>query len=144
LTELWAAGEPTTTGHYPVNTAERLRERIRRFFWMAERQGGPVGFVCGSLADGGRDAWLYQVAQPSEACLELGQLYVHPNPRGQGIGGELVERLLAEARAAGIERHVVASAGCDWEPIRRFYERHGFRPWHFRMFTGESTEERRE
>jgi GNAT superfamily N-acetyltransferase len=86
---------------------------------------------------------LYQVVEAGERHLCLEQLYVLSERRGGGIGSTLVQRLLTEARAHGIETCLVQSQNLDWQPPLRFYQKQGFRPWYFQMFTGLSTEERR-
>ncbi len=52
----------------------------------------------------------------------LASLYVRPDARGRGIGGELVRRALEAARASGVKRlYVVAAHSED------FYARQGWR-----------------
>ena len=46
--------------------------------------------------------------------------------RGEGIGRQLLERVLTEARAAGAERLVLATATADIGNLR-FYQRCGLR-----------------
>ena len=141
LTELWAT-EPSTTGHYQVNFAEDLQRELGSYFWVAEDEGQVVGFIIGRVnGDAARDMH-YQILQEGEDHLSLHQLYVHPDHRNRGFGSQLVSRLFAEAASNGIHRHFVMSANQDWEKTLRFYQKQGFRPWYFRMFTGLSTEER--
>ncbi|HEX5857467.1 MAG TPA: GNAT family N-acetyltransferase [Microbacterium sp.] len=56
----------------------------------------------------------------------LDELYVEPGLRGGGIGGALIERLLADAIAAGISAVEINVDEGDVD-AQRFYERHGFR-----------------
>jgi GNAT superfamily N-acetyltransferase len=140
LTERWAT-EPSTTGHYPVNFPEALRERIGPYFWVAECEGQVVGFIVGTVNGDASNRLIYQVCRPGEAHLSLHQIYVHPDHRNRGLGSRLVTCLFEEAAAHGIHRHLVMSANTDWPRTMRFYARHGFRPWYFKMFTGSSTEE---
>jgi ribosomal protein S18 acetylase RimI-like enzyme len=143
LTELWAM-EPSTTGHYPVNFAEDLRRRLGPYFWVAEDAAQVVGFIIGTLNGDTARSLHYQVLRKGEDHLSLDQLYVHPDHRRQGVGSQLVAHLFQEASSRGIHRHLVMSANTDWQRTMRFYEKHGFRMWYFRMFTGYSTEERPE
>ncbi len=62
----------------------------------------------------------------SDGRAEMKRLYVRPRARGSGAGYLLVERALAEARAAGYEAMIL-----DTLPVmgsaQRLYERFGFR-----------------
>ncbi|MDQ5854210.1 MAG: GNAT family N-acetyltransferase [Chloroflexota bacterium] len=140
LTELWAS-EPSTTGHYEYNSVEKLRTRLGSYFWVAEHNTQVIGFIVGVANAAGCQNMHYQVLRQGENYLSLDQLYVHPNHRGRGVGNELVKRLFAAAQANGIHRHLVLSANTDWQRTLGFYQKHGFRPWFFMMFTGPSTEE---
>jgi hypothetical protein len=72
------------------------------------------------------------------AVIELTKLWAaEPSTTGH----YLVARLFEEAAARGIHRHIMISMNTDWPCTLRFYEKHGFRPWFFTMFTGTSTEE---
>ncbi len=54
---------------------------------------------------------------------ELGQFYLAPARQGRGLGGKVLELLLAETDAAGlpVRLHVLKQS-----PAARLYERHGF------------------
>ena len=54
----------------------------------------------------------------------LEELYVVPDRRGQGIGGELIERAFAVARERGSETFQVNVDESDVD-AQRFYEAHG-------------------
>ena len=100
-----------------------------------------MGYAPGIACARGERQWDYQVAAQGESYLAVAGLFVRPEHRRRGLGGALLERLLAAARERGLERHVLASGQRDWPALLRFYARHGFRPWFFTMFTGPSTEE---
>ncbi len=53
-------------------------------------------------------------------------IYVEEGRRGQGIGGRLMERLMAAGREAGLHTILARIAG-DNEPSVRLHERAGFR-----------------
>jgi GNAT superfamily N-acetyltransferase len=86
----------------------------RESAWIAERDGRRVGCVFG-------------VIDPDDAgAARLRILLVHPDGRGQGLGGRLVDTCLDFARAAGYARvrlwtnHPLAAA-------RHIYIARGFR-----------------
>lgn len=56
---------------------------------------------------------------------QLEELYVAPELRGQGIGGELLTGALAECRRSGAQEMLINVDEID-HGARRFYERHGF------------------
>jgi GNAT superfamily N-acetyltransferase len=58
--------------------------------------------------------------------VELRNMAVAATVRGTGIGRALVDRALAESRAGGFARMVVATAAADVGNLR-FYQRSGFR-----------------
>jgi ribosomal protein S18 acetylase RimI-like enzyme len=141
LTELWKT-DPSTTGHYVVNFPEALQRELGSYFWVAEQDNQVIGFILGCVNGDSATNFHYQILQKGEDYLSLNQLYLHPEHRNRGVGSQLVDKLFAAAASHGIHRHIVMSVNQDWEKTMRFYQKHGFRPWYFRMFTGRSTEER--
>ena len=68
------------------------RDPAREAAWIAERDGRRVGCV-------------FCVADPDDAhAARLRILLVHPDGRGRGLGGRLVDTCLAFARDTGYER----------------------------------------
>ncbi len=55
---------------------------------------------------------------------------------GGGIGGSLLDALLAAEQAAGCRHTIVASAGLDIAGAMRFYASRGFQPWSVQMCRG--------
>jgi len=84
---------------------------------VAEEDGGVLGLVSGGSAEGG--------AVLGTTC-EIGALYVHPQHRGQGIGGALLRAAADHLADLGYsELHIgVLSAN---RPARVFYEAMGGR-----------------
>jgi GNAT superfamily N-acetyltransferase len=89
------------------------RDPVREAAWIAERDGRRVGCV-------------FCVADPDDVrTARLRILLVHPDGRGRGLGGRLVDTCLAFARDAGYERvrlwtnHPLAAA-------RHLYVERGF------------------
>ncbi|MFC8503856.1 amino-acid N-acetyltransferase [Pedococcus sp. NPDC057267] len=75
-------------------------------FRVAEREGAVVG--CGAL----HVMW--------EDLAEIRTLAVSPRAKGTGLGGLLLEALVADARALGVERLFCLTFEVD------FFARHGF------------------
>ena len=76
-------------------------------FWVAERDGAILG--CGAL----HVLW--------EDLGEIRTLAVHPDARGQGVGGALVGALIEQARQLGLRRIFVLTFE------ESFFSRYGFR-----------------
>ncbi|MGG7307204.1 N-acetyltransferase family protein [Curtobacterium sp. AB451] len=108
----WSVDED---GAAPAVTPEVYREAMTAFAAehadshrcvVAERDGRVLGM-----------AWLALSPRPpaphrpgGRVAAELQTVYVHPELRGAGVAGRLVERLLVEADDAGAERVVVHSS----------------------------------
>jgi GNAT superfamily N-acetyltransferase len=72
---------------------------------------------------GARDVgWIQE--RPEAESIYLGGLYVMPAMQRQGIGGQVLETVLAEARS---ESKSVTLAVVKINPALHFYERRGFR-----------------
>lgn len=92
---------------------ERARARLRNTFhpehtWAIERNGQRVGFYALS---------------PDGEGLRLDHLYLVPAAQGQGLGSQVMRRILQEADSRGLGVAVGALRGSD---ANRFYLRHGF------------------
>ncbi len=88
-------GSESFSGMRPLPTAERwvracwaARPRMR--YWVAAREGAPVAYIL----------WMEKGGFRAEAVVELEQIAVRPTLRGQGVGGELIRRSLAELTRA--------------------------------------------
>lgn len=55
----------------------------------------------------------------------LDEMYVAPEARGGGVGGAIVDRLVADCRRAGVSAIEINVDEGDVD-AQRFYERHGF------------------
>ncbi len=114
---------------------DELPTRLSEFSLVAEQNGQVVGLVVAEMRSTqnlrdeiGRDAFPVE-----ETYLEIQDLFVSEEERGEGIGSALVRAVLERARAAGVRRSLVYSANEDYVRIARFYERCGFRMWHIFM-----------
>ena len=85
---------------------------------LAERDGQPVGFAdivfTWTLEYGGKTAWLEE-------------LYVLPELRNDGIGGQLVDAVIVEAKTYGC-RAIDLEVEFEHERAEHLYQRKGFHP----------------
>jgi GNAT superfamily N-acetyltransferase len=58
-------------------------------------------------------------------CAEIESMHVHPEWRGKGIGGLLLERAVSQATSHGCYR-VQLTSNKKRDEAHRFYQRHGF------------------
>lgn len=94
-----------------------LRERSSRWWWIAEAADQPVGMVNLKVFDR-----MPSPAEPQSRWGYLGNLFVTPVYRGGGVGGQLIEVVLARAAQERLVR-VVLSPSTASVPL---YRRHGF------------------
>lgn len=120
--------EGATHGFVP-GTEEQIRALVGPFLLVAERTGRVAGFVSAVRREGEATA-----VMPAGPYLEIEDLYVVPQLRGRGIGKALIDRVLAEAKAQGIQHASVYSAVKDLRRAIAFYEEAGFESWYVRMF----------
>lgn len=79
---------------------------------LARLDGEPAGCVCFFDRGGG--------------TMEIKRMFVRPEARGHGIGAAMLDRLLADARAAGHRRGLLWSHH-SMRPAHALYRRAGFR-----------------
>ena len=113
--ELVGELERTLVKHYADDqrhglSVDRLFAPGVRFF-IARVDGAAVG--CGGLA-------------LVPGCAEVKRMYTRPALRGRGVAMALLERIEAEARAAGAAALLLETGVFQQEAIR-LYERNGFR-----------------
>ena len=84
-----------------------------------------LGTVWVAIDADGRAVGHLQVVTRGDAW-EVLNTAVAEDRQGQGIGRQLIEHAVSEARAAGVRRVVVATAAADVGNLR-FYQRCGFR-----------------
>jgi GNAT superfamily N-acetyltransferase len=101
-----------------INTllTDLFRSPDRGQIWVAEIDGGPVGYLLAvylfSLEHGGLMA-------------EIDELFVVPEKRSLKIGAALLEAATAAMEQRGV-RHVQLQLGRNNSRGQRFYEQHGF------------------
>ena len=109
---------------------EVIRQRLTAFpdsFFAAEENGRIIGLVNGCVSDLPRiqDRLFEDVSlhQPDGRNQMVFSLAVDPEFQGRGVGGQLLNRLIAESRNSG-RRAVILT--CKPEKIG-YYQRFGFR-----------------
>lgn len=105
-------------------------ERFPAYFLVAEHDGRLVGYIHGSVQRSAPVA----VISAQEPYVEIEDLCVQPDSRGQNVGGALLERLFAIARQEGIERFVVGTKSKETDKVLRFYRSPGLTPWRIQFF----------
>jgi GNAT superfamily N-acetyltransferase len=128
LYEGWVA-EANTYGLQAPNATE-LTPWLTDILLVCEINQRAIGFAHASV----RTNKALAVFGSEAAYIKLEELYVMPEYRRQGIGSQLLQGLLSEARRRGIARSHVFSAAKDQHGILRFYEQHGFTAWGVQLF----------
>ncbi len=116
--ELSAAYPEAGATHFRLDPAEVAPGT--GVFLVARLVGRPVG--CGAMRSLREPALVRELG---ERVGELKRMYVAPEARGQGVGGALLARLEAEARALGLAR-VVLETGIRQVEALALYRRAGF------------------
>ncbi len=88
---------------------------------MAVRAMGVAGALAAAWPAASRRA---VDLSPPPGGAHLTELHVHPNHRGEGIGGALLDAVEGAARSQGAP-HLSLTTGSS-NPARHLYERHGF------------------
>ncbi|MEV4686943.1 GNAT family N-acetyltransferase [Microbacterium sp. LWH3-1.2] len=101
----------------PFVLAERLRRLLADGQTLALLGGEPASGV--ALLTLRPNVWY-----PGPVAL-LDEMYVVPDARGGGIGGAIVDRLIADCRRDGVSAIEINVDQADVD-AQRFYERHGF------------------
>ena len=96
------------------------------FATFTEKYAAPKGCVLLAETDDGVVGCV-AMRQVTSALCEMKRLYVRPNARGGHLGRELVERLIAEARAAGY-REMRLDVQAKFLAARKLYADLGFVP----------------
>lgn len=131
LQRAWA-DEAITYGYAP-GTREALLPLLGPYFLVAEDEATVVAFACGIVVTGDHHD-VSAVIPAGRPYLNVDEIYVAREHRDQGIGGRLLDRLTATARANGVTRFLVYSSSKDLDGILRFYRAHGFQSWTVQLF----------
>lgn len=109
-----AKGEGFAINDPEVDFMSRAYAGERACYWVAEQGGRVVGGGGFAPLEGGAP----------DTC-ELRKMYFLPGARGHGVGRELLELCLAEAKRRGFRRCYLETLE-NMTAARRLYERHGF------------------
>jgi ribosomal protein S18 acetylase RimI-like enzyme len=115
---------------FAPDSIKEINKSINHYLLVVEIKNEVIGFISGviKISEG------LAVIPEGESYLEIENLYVVPQFRKQGIGGKLVDELLAEAKRNKIAYASLYSATKDVHGILKFYERHNFQSWYIQMF----------
>ncbi len=123
--EVWRAAEEARRGG-PASPEHggRVRAHVQNpiaFLFVADGAAGIVGMAVGmqGLAKDG-------AGPPIQDLCHVGAVFVAPGLWGTGLGGELVETVLSEARSRGYGRAQLWTHA-DNSRAQRLYENRGFR-----------------
>ncbi|MGE5672764.1 MAG: GNAT family N-acetyltransferase [Mycobacterium leprae] len=114
-------------------TEAELQAHLGPYFWVAEADGAVIGFAYGTVKTSEGMA----VIPAGQRYIEVDELYVLPAHRDGGVGGRLLDALLEQASADGVERSFIYSASRDWRRVTDFYGRHGYQMWFVGMYKGQ-------
>lgn len=128
LQEEWAKDD-ITYGFTPANK-KYLSERLGKYFLVAEVQENIIGFVSGVI----NKAKNMTIFSDGELYIEIEDIYVSSNNRGQGIGNILLNKVLEISKENGVERSLLYSSTKNMESIIKFYKKHDYKTWCIQMF----------
>lgn len=123
--EVWRAAEEARRGGPPSpDHGGRVRTYVENptaFLFVADGTDGIVGMAVGmqGLDDDG-------AGPPVQGLCHIGAVFVAPERWGDGLGGELVDAVLSEARSRGYDRAQLWTNAQN-DRAHRLYERRGFR-----------------
>jgi ribosomal protein S18 acetylase RimI-like enzyme len=124
---VWLAANTARRDGLPPRREQEARARghvsdPEAFLLVAESSGDVVGMALGTQARADDGA-----GPPVWGLCHVSMVFVAPVHWGRGIGGRLVDALLAEARARGYDRAQLWTQA-DNARARRLYEGRSFRP----------------
>lgn len=101
-------------------------------YWVAIEARGVVGII-----------GLYNDTQDEPSAVWLGWFCVHPDARGKGIGSQLLELAIHEAKGRGKKFLRLYTSTSEGElSAHRLYEAHGFRLTKREPWPGDNTVEK--
>lgn len=107
------------------DTYEKFEQCINDYSFVAVNNGEIIGFIDAEINHDNE----FNVFPSGSDYLEIHDLYVKSEYRGNKIGSKLLELTESAANRSGIINIYLASATKDSEKIRRFYTDNGYRIW---------------
>lgn len=130
LSEEWAR-EGITFGQ-SADDREWFERSLGSYLLVADVQGDIIGFAQAEEQVSGEQ---HTAVMPTGTrFLNITNAYVVPQWRSHGIGGALLDEMLARAENRGIHRSMVYSAASDLDRILAFYRSHGFQGWFVQLY----------
>jgi ribosomal protein S18 acetylase RimI-like enzyme len=111
--------------HDAREVADLFRKRLQNptvQIWIAEQGGKAVGYVSVCRVERAEDAYLF-----AGRWADINEIGVHPSFQRTGIGRLLVQKVIDEARAQGIEEVELTTWSFN-EPALQAFQRLGFEP----------------
>lgn len=122
-----AAARGEAVGLSPTITRQQYDDYLERLMRDADR--GDAGLVAARSADGtvvGTAQWTRSTYSTRKVLGEVDRVVVTPELRGTGVGKALIDAIVADARAAGVEVLMLEVRGNNHGALA-LYERNGFR-----------------
>lgn len=124
------AGQPDTFKPGGGETAETVASRMGdpgQLFWVATVAEQAIGYAHARVIDEPESPWKY-----AARTLVLDQMGVSATHRSRGVGRALWNAVREAATSERVER-IILNVWAFNADARRFYERLGFAPLHYRM-----------
>jgi|WetSurMetagenome_2_1015567.scaffolds.fasta_scaffold640634_2 GNAT superfamily N-acetyltransferase len=113
-----------------IRTEEELRKLDQQFIWVVEEKDKLVGYaICVTKKYEGQN-----IFTEDDKILELDEIYLMPEFRGNGIGSKLLEIIIEYAKMEGYKKFFVYSSVKDLIPIINFYQKNELKTWNVQMF----------
>jgi len=113
-----------------ADSLEDLSNQLNHYFYVVEKDGRLVGYGHGRVHEADNMA----VFEDQEKYFELEDLYLVSGERQRGLGSLLLSEIMDRVKADGVERFLLYSSTKNLKPLINFYEGHGFKTWHVKMY----------
>ncbi len=111
------ARDPERAVRHILAQIELCRSDPQHLLWVYERNGSLLAYLSMHFRP-----YLFMLGQEAY----LAELFVHPDQRGEGIGGRMLSEAEAEARRRGCTRMMLVTKRRRQSYQRGFYRKHGW------------------